>query len=132
MGRRLAPVAHLDTHVVAWLYAGELTRIPESAQAVINDAVLAVSPIVALELGHLREIGRLTAGPDAFLDDLATRIGLAVDDSSFASVVAVAGDLTWTRDPFDRLIVAQAAVGADTLITADRKIRQHVSATTWD
>lgn len=127
----MAPVAHLDTHVVAWLYSGELSRIPAPALAVLEVAVLAVSPIVRLELAYLQEIGRLSPAPNAILGDLATRIGLSVDDSPFAAVVDAAGGLSWTRDPFDRLIVAQAAIGADTLITADRLILERTAATTW-
>lgn len=128
----MAAVAHLDTHVVAWLYAGDISRIPPAARAVVEHASLAVSPIVSLELTCLREIGRLTVGPDAILGDLAGRIGLAIDGSSFASVVAAAADLVWTRDPFDRLIAAHATIGADTLVTADRTIREHLPATTWE
>jgi PIN domain nuclease of toxin-antitoxin system len=127
----VASVAHLDTHVVAWLYAGELSRIPAAARSVVERASLAVSPIVALELAYLHEIERLTVGPDVILDALDRQLGLRVDDSPFASVVVAATALTWTRDPFDRLIAAQAAVAAETLVTADRTIREHVRATTW-
>ena len=127
----MAPVAHLDTHVVAWLYAGDLARIPAAALHVVEIADLAISPMVGLELSYLTEIGRLTVTADAITADLGSRLGLRVDTTPFAAVAAAAAGLVWTRDPFDRLIAAQASVSADTLITADETIRANVSSTTW-
>jgi PIN domain nuclease of toxin-antitoxin system len=39
--------------------------------------------------------------------------------------------LSWTRDPFDRLIVAQAAVRDAPLLTKDRAIRRRYRAAVW-
>ena len=39
--------------------------------------------------------------------------------------------LSWTRDPFDRLIVAQAAVRDARLITKDRVLRKRYGASLW-
>jgi PIN domain nuclease of toxin-antitoxin system len=40
-------VTHLDTHVVVWLYAGEVERFPDAARAALERDTLAVSPAVA-------------------------------------------------------------------------------------
>ena len=41
-------------------------------------------------------------------------------------------DSPWTRDPFDRLIAAQAIVADAPLVTADRTILEHLPLATWD
>jgi PIN domain nuclease of toxin-antitoxin system len=46
-------------------------------------------------------------------------------------VVARARELRWTRDPFDRLITAQAAIGEDVLLTADESIRARYPHAEW-
>jgi len=123
--------AYLDTHVALWLYAGETARISKRAAAVINKEALLASPVVLLELQYLREIGRLTATPHAVEAELKRRVGLTVQNRSLEAVAEQALDLEWTRDAFDRLIVAQAALDGAALITTDRIIRQHYPKAVW-
>jgi PIN domain nuclease of toxin-antitoxin system len=126
-------VIHLDTHVAAWLYAKvELHRIPSGLRDRLETEPLAVSPIVRLELGLLHEIGRLTVPAGRVLGELARAIGLAVDPSPFPDVVEAAEGLTFTRDPFDRLIGAQAIVAGAALATADRAMRSNLPVAVWD
>jgi PIN domain nuclease of toxin-antitoxin system len=40
--------------------------------------------------------------------------------------------LTWTRDPFDRVIAAHAIVADAPLVTADRTILDNLPLATWD
>lgn len=91
-----------------------------------------VSPIVELELTYLFEIGRVTEPASAPLAALHERIGLRVLDSSLADLVAAANDLSWTRDPFDRLIAAHAIVASAPLVTADQTMRKHLALALWD
>lgn len=58
-------------------------------------------------------------------------IGLQVADASLADVAGAAADLTWTRDPFDRLIAAQAIAANAPLVTADRTILANLPLATW-
>ena len=122
----------LDTHVVVWLYAGERHLIPDAAAARIEAEDLYLSPIVPLELQFLREIGRLRAEPCRMLDVLRETIGVQVDSSAFFPVVLQAMELKWTRDPFDRLLVAQALLRQAPLLTRDEKIRKHYTHAVWD
>jgi len=46
----MAAVIHLDTHVVAWLYAGPTDILPAAARRAIDEHELLVSPMVVLEL----------------------------------------------------------------------------------
>ena len=122
---------YLDTHVVAWLYAGRSELLSAPARAAIEQNPLLVSPMVSLELDFLKEIGRLRAGGLTILEHLRTRIGLELCDLGFAKVVAAASRVTWTRDPFDRVIVGQAAAGGRSLLTKDRSIRRRFRPTIW-
>jgi PIN domain nuclease of toxin-antitoxin system len=92
---------------------------------------LFVSPVVELELQLLHEIGRILKGPDAVLHALGREIGLQVTTTEYRSVVTTARALEWTRDPFDRLIVADAILAGAKLVTKDRLIRKHCATALW-
>lgn len=63
---------------------------------------------------------------------LRQSIGLEVADVSLAEVTHAALGITWTRDPFDRMIAAQAIVSDAPLVTADRVILENLPLATWD
>lgn len=132
MARAQEPeVAHLDTHVVCWLYEGRIDLLSATAARAVEHARLMISPIVDLELQLLWEIGRILKGPDTILAALSREIGLEMETAAFSKVTAAARGLRWTRDPFDRLIAAQAMVTDARLITKDRLIRKHFAAALW-
>lgn len=123
---------YLDTHVAAWLYAGGDERMSPAARASLHDSDdIRISPMVRLELQYLFEIGRVTAPAAMVMDELRTALGLTVCDASFVSVAHAAEDLTWTRDPFDRLIVAHAALHGAPLVTKDGTLHQQYPHCVW-
>ena len=124
-------VVHLDTHIVCWLYEGRTELLTATALNAIETGLLQISPMVQLELSYLHEIGRINRGGGAVLDALAKDIGLSVADASFAQVTKMAEGLTWTRDPFDRMIVAHCAAADAELISKDALIQQHFSKVIW-
>jgi len=97
----------------------------------IEENEIVISPIVLLELQYLRETARIQGDPIAIVDDLARIIGLAVSGSAFEEVIREACHQTWTRDPFDRVIVAHAQVDGAPLLTKDRAIRRHYRNALW-
>ena len=121
----------LDTHVVVWLYTGETERFSEAARAALDTENPVISPIVQLELSYLHEVERLSVGGADIVSDLERRIGLRRSDADLAALTDAAAALTWTRDPFDRLIVADALVTGATLLTKDRRVRRHTSIARW-
>jgi PIN domain nuclease of toxin-antitoxin system len=127
----MEPVIYLDTHVVAWLYAGAIDRISPYGAGLIRDNQIRISPIVRLELQYLYEIDRVKMPASEVVSSLQGEIGLAICDRPFALVVEAAEQLAWTRDPFDRLIVAQAGIGENPLLTKDEIIREHYRAAVW-
>jgi PIN domain nuclease of toxin-antitoxin system len=124
-------VVHLDTHVVCWLYEGRSELLSVAAKAAVENGQLFVSPIVDMELRLLREIGRILKGPESILAALARELGLHLTPTEYPRVIAAARDLSWTRDPFDRLIVADALLAGATLVTKDRLIRKYCPAAVW-
>jgi PIN domain nuclease of toxin-antitoxin system len=125
-------ILHLDTHVVVLLYTGNRYLFPARAQAALDHARLVYSPIVELEVQYLHEIGRITVGPEKMLPYLTERIGLALDETPYVVVARAARELSWTRDPFDRLITAAAIASNQSLLTRDRAIRDHYNGAFWD
>lgn len=124
-------VVRLDTHIVVWLYAGTTDRLSKKVTEAINNNDVIVSPIVELELTYLHEIGRLTVNGSTIIGDLRERIGLSLSELSMAAVIQAAGPLSWTRDPFDRMIVADALTANTQLITKDEQIRSNISLALW-
>ena len=90
-----------------------------------------VSPMAVLELQYLFEVQRVNQPGRIVFDDLASRMGLALDDRPLAEVVTAALQVQWTRDPFDRLICAQALDVGAALLTADRAIHKHLDLAVW-
>jgi PIN domain nuclease of toxin-antitoxin system len=131
-GRRSGTLILLDTHVVGWLYEGAEQRIPARARELIEAGASFISPIVELELSYLYEVGRVTAPATVPLAALRKTIGLQVADVSAATLVQAANGLSWTRDPFDRMIAAQAIVADSPLVNADRTILGNLPLATWD
>lgn len=122
---------YLDTHVVAWLYAGQVDRLSAKAVKLIEAEELRISPMVILELEYLGEIGRLRVGGNTVVQSLSTQLGLVVCDLAFPAVLESALDQNWTRDPFDRVIVGHAVLAASPLVTKDDTIRRHCRLARW-
>jgi PIN domain nuclease of toxin-antitoxin system len=127
----VAPLTYLDSHVVAWLYAGRIDLLSRDAARTIEDEELLISPVVVLELEYLRETGRTATGGNTVVRELGAQIGLRVCDLSFATVTESALEQSWTRDPFDRIIVGHAAAAASPLISKDRGIRTNYRRAVW-
>jgi len=97
---------YLDTHVVVWLYAGLTDHLSSQAIDLIESNRLAISPMVQLELQYLQEIERINADSALIIESLGYSIGLEICQIPFIQVITESISQTWTRDPFDRLIVA--------------------------
>jgi PIN domain nuclease of toxin-antitoxin system len=117
----------LDTHVLLWA-AAEPARLSSTARRLLNDAdnELLFSPASLWEVVIKRALGR----EDFQVDARLLRRGLI--DNGYAElpissdhVVAVESLPPIHKDPFDRLLVAQATVEGVTLLTVDPKVAQY-------
>ena len=124
-------VIYLDTHVVVWLYAGLVSRIPQAAQLMIEEQDVHISPMVVLELSYLHEIERLSVDAPVIVESLEASLGLRVCTIPFHQLVMEAMAQKWTRDPFDRLIASNAICAGAPLLTKDATILEHCSCATW-
>ena len=124
--------AYLDTQILVWISAGRIKKLTREALRTIESSDLLISPIILVEIGYLFEINRLAKPPLAILDQLQKQLGLKVSDHPFPTIANAALFETWTRDLFDRLIVAHArSDGYSELVSSDAKIQQNYSKTIW-
>mgnify|MGYP005825908861 CR=1 FL=1 len=123
--------AYLDTHVVIWLYGGEINKISPRAISVIEESKLYYSSFVRLELKYLFEIGKIKVAPDVVLKSLEIEIALTNRDSPLHVLVNKAMEHSWTRDPFDRMIISQAQLENFVLVTKDSLIGENFENAVW-
>jgi PIN domain nuclease of toxin-antitoxin system len=103
----------LDTNALIWLASGHRRAAPLRKVRPLH-----VSPASLLELHFLAESGRVrltSAGLAGIADDPRWN----VDEPPSGDWFQAAWPLGWTRDPFDRLIVAHATLRRWKLATAD-------------
>jgi PIN domain nuclease of toxin-antitoxin system len=125
-------VIYLDTHVVAWLYGlGPGSLSPAARDTIDGSDDIRISPMVRLELQYLYEIGRVSRPAADVVDAFAATLGLSVCDADFPAVAHRAESLDFTRDPFDRLIVAQAALHGAPLVSKDEELHRHYASAVW-
>ena len=112
----------LDTHVLLWAL-GAPHRLPEPVRSALADrrTPLLVSAASAFEIATKHRLGRL---PEAsalihHFDQQVERLGADPLPISAQHAIA-AGSLDWAhRDPFDRMLAAQAMSDGLELVTAD-------------
>ena len=121
----------LDTNVVVWLLLGDRSRVPSSVAVALEDVenVVMISAASVWEIAIKRSIGKL---------DIEPRWPRALSSLGFdhcpitAEHAAAVETLPWLhRDPFDRLLIAQARVEDATLVTADATIPSYGTPTLW-
>ena len=117
----------LDTHILLWA-AGQPERLSTRARAVLSDTqnALLFSPASLWEIAIKRELGRR----DFDADPRVLRRGLldnGYEEIAIRSEHAVAiNDLpSIHKDPFDRMLIAQATIEGVTLITSDRLVARY-------
>jgi len=122
---------YLDTHVVVWLYSGLIDKLTDIAKTLINDNEVYISAIVRLELQYLYEIKRITDEPDVIIADLSEQIGLKICNKNFNDIISISLTITWTRDPFDRIITANALLNNNILLSKDQNILNNYLYAKW-
>lgn len=91
-----------------------------------------ISPVVLLELECIYCVGRILLPARDLQSKLACELGISVCQREFPSIAGAALDEKWTRDPFGRMIVANAkANGIAPLVSSDEEIRKHYARAVW-
>lgn len=110
----------LDTHVALWAITGDATLDPKFLDRLRHDPDIFLSPASLWEITIKQTAGKL-AGPS----DLAERVrdmGFRELAVTHAHAIAAGRLPPHHRDPFDRMLVAQATVDGLTLASRDTSI----------
>lgn len=117
----------LDTHILLWA-AEDSPRLPKVARSLIlaSDNALLFSPASLWEIAIKKGLGRDDFEVDprvlrrALLDNGYEELAITSDHA-----VSVDGLPPIHKDPFDRLLIAQAMVEGVTLLTADERVGEY-------
>jgi len=122
--------ALLDTHTLLWA-TGMPERLSERARGILEDEQLRllVSHATVWELSIKASLGKVRL-PDTFFESLP-ELGyeiLPLRDEHFAAYRRLP---LLHRDPFDRMLVAQARAESLTILSADREIHRYEVEWIW-
>lgn len=117
----------LDTHVLLWA-AGFPARLPPDARALLEDPnnELVFSAASLWEITIKRSLGRADFQVDArvlrrgLLDNGYLELSITSEHAVFIDSLP-----SIHKDPFDRILIAQATVEGITLLTADALVAQY-------
>ena len=98
-----AAVILLDTHAAIWI-----AQKDRRVRALHRFARIYLSPASVLEIQFLLEAGRLRLSEGRTATMLAGDDRWRIDEPPAAKWFMTACELSWTRDPFDRLLAAHA------------------------
>jgi PIN domain nuclease of toxin-antitoxin system len=114
----------LDAHALLWWLAGD-ARLGRRARAAIVEPrnFVFVSAATAWEIAIKRALGKLRAPGD--VETWLLRNSFRPLPIQVAEAVAAAELPLHHRDPFDRLLVAQAQMGGMTIVTRDENISKY-------
>ena len=113
----------LDTHVALWWLTDDETLSDEVKQLIDNEVEVFISGASVWEISIKQALGKLVGPPD--LLDVLDRSGL-LELPIRSRHAAEAGGLPLEhRDPFDRMLVAQARCEGLTLLSRDPQMRRY-------
>ena len=120
----------LDTHALVWALEAS-PRLSTTARDVIEDSAntVLVSVVSAWEMQIKQALGRL-ATPDN-LEDVIEAAGFLKRLVTFADVRHLRALPAHHKDPFDRMLVAQAIEEGAPLVSADPQIARYPIQVIW-
>lgn len=121
----------LDTHVVLWWLADETERFSDQAWKVLDDPSVdaVVSAATVWEIAIKRCLGKLDAPGDVVAQLNNSPVELLPITARHADEVSRLPD--HHRDPFDRLLIAQARVERLSVATADAAFELYAVDVVW-
>ena len=113
----------LDTHFLIWIVSDSkrLRNYPWLKQY----EPWGVSPVSLLEIQLLAEVGRRRIDNPRFAEEVMDDPRFVVDEVPFVALIRKSLELSWTRDPFDRLIAAHSLARRIPLCSVDELMREH-------
>jgi PIN domain nuclease of toxin-antitoxin system len=124
----------LDTCTFLWVLTG-VPALPTRVQAVVRDPdnEVFLSAVSALEIALKHAAGKLTLPdhPDRYIPAMRAERGVATLAINEESALHVSLLPLIHRDPFDRLLVAQAIVHGMIILTPDPIVARYPARTMW-
>lgn len=124
----------LDTHVFLW-WVAEDPRLSEAAREVVSagENELLFSAASGWEMAIKVRLGKLRVPDDlgAYLSMQLSKNAVEVLPVTLRHATGVAHLPGHHRDPFDRLLVAQALAESLTIVTADPLVAKYPVETLW-
>ncbi|MEJ7730411.1 MAG: type II toxin-antitoxin system VapC family toxin [Polyangiaceae bacterium] len=120
----------LDTHALLWAL-GDSERLSPPAREIIEDAgnVVLTSAASAWEIAIKRALGRLSVPDD--LEAVVDAAGFTRRTITFADAQRAGQLPPHHRDPFDRMLVAQALVDGVPVVSCDPLIARYPVQVLW-
>ena len=126
--------ALLDTHAFLWLVEGD-SRLSPVARDVMsspkNDLVLSAASVWEIVIKAGTGNLRLAIEPDQYIRKYLGVYSIQALDITHQHALAIRHLPSHHRDPFDRMIVAQATIENLPVITNDGLIRQYDVKVIW-
>ena len=121
----------LDTHTVLWWFSDD-RRLSSTARTAIADTVnqLLVSAVVGYEIAYKQHRGQLPAAPES-LPRRLLREGIGILPVTIDHALAAAALPGPHRDPWDRIMMAQALAEHCQMVTVDRVFSEYGVPTLW-
>ncbi|HEV2187376.1 MAG TPA: type II toxin-antitoxin system VapC family toxin [Stellaceae bacterium] len=121
----------LDTHAILWWLMDD-RHLSGTAAAALDDATneLFVSAVAAYEIGYKQGLGRLPLLPEG-LPRRLQRASITVLALSLSHALAAAALPGPHRDPWDRIMIAQAQSEDLTVVTVDRVFANYRVPVLW-
>jgi PIN domain nuclease of toxin-antitoxin system len=113
----------LDTHVVLWWLTDDGTLADDIKDRIDWEADVYVSPATIWEVAIKQAIGKITEPAD--LPEQIRDSGFRELPITFAHGIAAGRLPLIHRDPFDRMLIAQAKLEDLTLVTRDADIKRY-------
>jgi PIN domain nuclease of toxin-antitoxin system len=123
----------LDTHTFIWFFNGD-EQLSSKAKRLIEDSKINkfVSIASVWEIAIKIGLGKLTFdGSTSEIVELIFKNGFQILQISVDHIVAYETLEFIHRDPFDRILIAQAIVEKLTIITKDENIQKYRVKTNW-
>jgi PIN domain nuclease of toxin-antitoxin system len=115
----------IDTHVWLWMQS-EPDRLRDETREIVEDARnnILLSAVSAWEIAIKYRLGKLQLpeAPTSYVPDRMRRSGTSPLPVDHAQVLRTAELPDHHRDPFDRVLVAQAQLLGLTIVTADDQL----------
>jgi PIN domain nuclease of toxin-antitoxin system len=121
----------LDTHALLWWLSDDL-RLSRPAWGAIADPAnrLTVSAAVGYEIAYKQNLGRLPALPE-MLPERLRREGIGTLPIALEHALAAAALPGPHRDPWDRIMMAQALAEDCRVVTVDRVFSDYGVPVLW-